>query len=125
MKPQRRLTARAEHSKGLAGAAHRRPDYKLRDVPAVENQMRNKRDVWTIPPQGYKGAHFAVFPEKLVEICLLAGTKDGDTVLDPFCGSGTTGVVAAHYRREFIGIDINPEYLLLAEARIQEGSKVL
>lgn len=79
---------------------------------------RNKRDVWSVATGGYKGAHFAVFPEKLVEPCILAGSRPGDTILDPFVGSGTTGVVALKNHREFIGIDINAEYTELTQKRI-------
>ena len=79
---------------------------------------RNKRTVWTIPTQSYRGAHFATFPEKLVEPCILAGCPTGSVVLDPFCGSGTVGVVALRHRRRFLGVELNPEYVKLAEARI-------
>lgn len=81
---------------------------------------RNKRDVWNVSTCGYKGAHFAVFPEKLIVPCVLAGCKEGGTVLDPFCGSGTTGVVAAKNNRNFIGIELNPEYAELARKRIAD-----
>lgn len=96
-------------------------DYSNQDFGemSVDLAGRNKRSVWSIPTKSYKGAHFATFPEKLVEPCILAGSKENDTVLDPFCGSGTTGVVALRYGRKFIGIDLNPEYIKLAEQRIQ------
>ena len=81
--------------------------------------MRNKRTVWTIPTQSYSGAHFATYPEKLVEPCVLAGSKEGDIILDPFCGSGTTGKVAIRYNRDFIGIELNPDYIELAKKRIE------
>lgn len=87
------------------------------DIP-VTKDGRNKRTVWEIPTQGFPAAHFATFPEKLVEPCILAGSKEGDTILDPFCGSGTTGVVAKRFNRNFIGIELNPEYVKLAEKRI-------
>lgn len=79
---------------------------------------RNKRSVWDINTAGYRGAHFAVFPEKLVEPCILAGCPEGGTVLDPFSGSGTTGSVAKRLRRNFIGIEISKEYCKIAEERI-------
>lgn len=79
---------------------------------------RNKRDVWSIPTGHFTGAHFAVFPEKLVEPCILAGCPEGGTVLDPFAGSGTTGVVAKRMGRDFIGVEINPEYCMMANGRI-------
>lgn len=79
---------------------------------------RNKRDVWTVCTNGFRGAHFAVFPEKLIEPCILAGCPEGGTVLDPFAGSGTTGVVAKRLGRNFIGCEINPDYAKMAADRI-------
>ena len=84
-------------------------------VPTIR---RNKRDVWTVSTSGFRGAHFAVFPEKLIEPCILAGSPLGGTVLDPFAGSGTTGVVAKRLRRDFIGCEINPDYVQMASDRI-------
>jgi len=81
---------------------------------------RNKRSVWNVNPKPYQGAHFAVWPEKLVEPMILAGSNEGDTVLDPFSGSATTGWVALRNKRHFIGIDLNAEYLDLALARLQD-----
>lgn len=72
---------------------------------------RNKRSVWTIPTKPYRGAHFATFPPALIEPCTLASSAEGDTVLDPFSGSGTTCLVALKHRRKFIGIDINKSYV--------------
>lgn len=66
----------------------------------------------------FPGAHFAVFPEALVEPCILAGSREGDTVLDPFTGSGTTGAVAIRHQRHFVGCELNPQYIELARARI-------
>ena len=80
---------------------------------------RNKRSVWTIPTRPFKGAHFAVFPPDLIEPCILAGCPAGGVVLDPFMGSGTTGMVAAMYQRNFIGFELNPEYCKMAEKRIE------
>ena len=83
-----------------------------------EAGTRNKRDVWTVSTTGFRGAHFAVFPEKLIEPCILAGCPEGGTVLDPFTGSGTTGVVAKKLGRDFVGVEINPEYHKMALGRI-------
>lgn len=83
---------------------------------------RNKRTVWEIPLSKYPGAHFAVYPEKLVEPCILAGCPPGGVVLDPFFGSGTTGVVASRLGRNYIGIDCNPEYCKIARERIARAS---
>lgn len=74
--------------------------------------------MWSVATAGFKGAHFATFPEKLVEPCVLAGSPPGGMVLDPFAGSGTTGVVAKRLGRDFVGVEINPEYKKMAEARI-------
>jgi DNA modification methylase len=79
---------------------------------------RNKRSVWTIATKPYSGAHFAVMPADLVEPCVLAGSKTGDTVLDPFTGSGTVGMVALRHGREFVGVELNPDYADLANERI-------
>ena len=86
---------------------------------------RNKRDVWTIPSKPFRGAHFAVMPEALVEPCILAGSRPGDTVLDPFAGSGTVGVVAKRHARRFIGCELNPEYASMAEMRIMNEPESL
>ena len=79
---------------------------------------RNKRDVWTVSKRPYKGAHFAVYPEELIDPCVLAGSKKGGVVLDPFCGSGTTGEVAIVNGRKFVGIDINADYANMSSNRI-------
>jgi len=86
-----------------------------------EYLMSNKRSVWTVNTKPYKGAHFAVYPTELIRPCVLAGSRAGDVVLDPFNGSGTTGFVSIEERRKYIGIDINPEYLAIAEARIKSA----
>ncbi len=72
---------------------------------------RNRRSVWTITTKPYKEAHFATFPEEIPRTCILAGSKKGDTILDPFCGSGTTGEVALKLDRNFIGIELNQKYV--------------
>ena len=82
---------------------------RLRDLP--------DRSVQTCT-QPYRGAHFATFPEKLITPCILAGSRVGDTVLDPFSGSGTTGVVAIRHNRNYVGIEINAEYVELSRKRI-------
>lgn len=85
---------------------------------------RNKRTIWEIPLGKFRDAHFAVFPEKLVEICLLASTQEGDYILDPFAGSGTTGVVALKNNRGFIGIELVPEYCDMARKRIDNERRL-
>lgn len=80
--------------------------------------MRNKRDVWTVAPSAYSGAHFATMPPDLAAPCILAGSRPGDTVLDPFSGSGTTGESALRYGRQYVGIELNPDYIQLAHKRI-------
>ena len=80
--------------------------------------VRNKRNVWQINTVPYKGGHFAAYPPKLVETCLLAGCPENGIVLDPFFGSGTTGKVAKDLNRRYIGIELNPEYRKLAIQRI-------
>ena len=80
--------------------------------------MRNRRDVWTIVSQPYAGAHFAAMPPALVEPCILAGSRAGDTVLDPFGGSGTVGMVARWLGRDSILCELNPEYVAMIEERV-------
>ena len=79
---------------------------------------RNRRSVWTVTPKPFKGAHFATFPPDLVEPCILAGCPVGGTVLDPFNGSGTTGMVAMKHGRKYVGIELNQEYIKMSEERI-------
>jgi DNA modification methylase len=86
---------------------------------------RNKRTVWTVATQPFKGAHFAVFPPKLIEPCVLAGAPEGDTVLDPFSGSGTTGLVALRHNRSYIGLELNPEYAAMSRDRIRDDAPLL
>ena len=82
----------------------------------------NKRSVWTVPNSGYSGAHFATFPPALIEPCILAGSRVGDTVLDPFFGSGTTGQVSQALGRKWIGCELNPAYGELQQVRTaQQG----
>jgi DNA modification methylase len=91
---------------------------KCGDSFGVGTATRNARSVWTIATSGYKGAHFATFPEELVRRCVLAGSKLDDTILDPFGGSGTVGYVASGLGRNAILIDLNPEYIEMARARM-------
>ena len=88
-------------------------------------QMRNKRDVWTVNTKPYKGAHFATFPTELIEPCILAGSKEDDTVLDPFNGSGTTGEVSIKHHRLYIGCELNPKYVKLTHRRLSQVQPVL
>jgi len=81
--------------------------------------VRNKRSVWTIPTKAFKGAHFATFPEKLIEPMILAGCPENGIVLDPFIGAGTTALVARNLGRNFIGIELNKEYIEIAKKRIE------
>lgn len=78
---------------------------------------RNKRDVWNVAVQPFKEAHFATYPEALIEPCILAGCRPGGVVLDPFFGSGTTGRVALKNNRHYIGIELNPDYIEIAKRR--------
>jgi site-specific DNA-methyltransferase (cytosine-N4-specific) len=84
----------------------------------LEENGRNKRSVWNVHTQGFSGAHFATFPPKLIEPCILSSSRKGDFVLDPFFGSGTAGVVASALGRRYVGIELNPEYVSLAAKRI-------
>lgn len=83
-----------------------------------DGASRNRRSVWTVATKPFKGAHFATFPPKLIEPCILAGSRKGDRVLDPFAGAGTTGLVAQGHGRKFLGIELNPAYVDMANARL-------
>jgi len=90
-----------------------------------ESGRANKRSVWTVATTPYKGAHFATFPEALVEPCVLAGSRAGDVVFDPFFGSGTTGQVAQRLGRRFIGCELNPDYEQLQRDRLRQPGLML
>jgi DNA modification methylase len=79
---------------------------------------RNKRDVWRVSTKGFKGAHFATYPPELITPCVLAGCPEGGIVLDPFFGAGTTGEVALKYDRHFVGIELNADYIEIANSRL-------
>lgn len=85
---------------------------------------RNKRCVWTIGVRGFRGEHFATYPEQLIEIPIQAGCPEGGIVCDPFFGSGTTGLVARRLNRRFVGIELNPKYIRLAKRRLKQQPKV-
>jgi DNA modification methylase len=88
-------------------------------------QTRNRRSVWTVATQPYSGAHFATYPPELIEPCILAGSRPGDTVLDPFMGSGTTAQVAQDLGRNAIGCELNPQYLSLQRERTAQMGLML
>lgn len=92
----------------------------IKESAKGKSKKRNKRDVWSVTTKGVKEAHFATFPENLIEPCILAGCPVGGVVLDPFCGSGTTGIVSVRNERNFIGIELNPEYAEMSERRISK-----
>jgi len=90
-----------------------------------EYDKANKRSVWQVATRPYKGAHFATFPPALIEPCILAGSRQGDIVLDPFMGSGTTAQVALQYGRQYIGCELNDDYRHLQEERIDSIGRLL
>lgn len=100
--------------KGVAASGNGIADFY--DVP----ETRNRRSVWTVATRPYKGAHFATFPLALIEPCILAGSRPGDIVLDPFMGSGTTAAGAMLHDRKYLGCELNPEYEPLQQQRIEE-----
>ena len=93
----------------------------VKETTVDATERKNKRSVWTIKTKGYKGAHFAVYPEDLIVPCVLAGCPQDGTVFDPFTGSGTTAVVALKHGRNFIGTELNPQYVNIAEDRIRKS----
>lgn len=100
----------------LQGISRQHEDFSM-----FNQEYRRKRDVWEVSTNSYRmDEHFAMYPERLIEPCILAGSKVGGVVLDPFFGSGTTGAVAKRYGREYIGIDLNARYLEKAKERIEK-----
>jgi DNA modification methylase len=97
----------------------------LRTPNGRDGAGRNKRSVWTVATQPYAGAHFATFPPKLIEPCVLAGCPEGGTVLDPFAGTGTTGMVALRHNRSFVGVELSPVYAAMARERIVADAPLL
>lgn len=87
-----------------------------------ESGKRNRRSVWTVATRPYKGAHFATFPPALIEPCILAGSRKGDIVIDPFMGSGTTAAVSMQHGRQYLGCELNQEYEPLQHERIRAAS---
>jgi site-specific DNA-methyltransferase (cytosine-N4-specific) len=99
-------------------------DFRAIQEPALDKKSKgkNRRTVWNINTEPYPGSHFAVFPKALARLCVLAGSRPGKRVLDPFFGSGTTGVVCNELQRECTGIELNPEYAELARERLLKGT---
>ncbi len=95
-------------------------DHEAIQEKGVNGNLRNKRSVWPVQSEPLKEAHFATFPTKLIEPCIIAGSKMGDYVIDPFLGSGTTGLVAALNGRYFVGVDLKHEYIEIAQKRLSE-----
>lgn len=131
--PNSPQSIKSPHGQGFTMRAQRKYDDEQLSRPArglnkrqaryeamYDKNGANVRSVWTIATQPYAGAHFATFPEKLVERCILAGSKPGDTVLDPFFGSGTTGQVAEALGRHWIGIELNRDYEPLIKKRTEQ-----
>lgn len=87
--------------------------------PGANGNLRNRRSVWSIRTQpSFAGSHFATFPPELIEPCILASSRPGDYILDPFFGSGTVGVVSMEHNRHYIGIELHPDYVTMAAARL-------
>jgi DNA modification methylase len=122
MGSNRTLVAGQPRKIKIPGTIHRDGRTSAEYQEVAISDMRNKRTVWTVATQAFPEAHFATFPEELITPCILAGSKEGDVVLDPFSGSGTTGVVALRYHRKFIGLELNPEYAAMGERRIRNDA---
>ncbi len=114
-----------KYSQGVTGLAPQNFAARAHDRWVIKDGkfMRNKRSVWTVATKPFKEAHFAVFPEQLITDCIKAGCPENGIVLDPFFGAGTTGVVAQRLNRNFIGIELNPEYIDIAIKRIRSNEQ--
>ena len=105
---------RAEVMPGQSMGTHR-PD---REESSYALDTRNKRSVWTVATRGFREAHFATMPVELAETCILAGSRPGDTVLDPFMGAGTTAYAALKHQRNAVGAELNPDYIAICQRRL-------
>lgn len=101
------------------------PHYYYDYESIKEAKGRNRRTIWSIPTEPFPGAHFATFPPSLIEPCIIAGSEPGDWVLDPFFGAGTVGVVCEQQRRNYVGIELNPDYVRMAVERIRKTERLL
>jgi DNA modification methylase len=111
-----KAVSRPENAERISAS---RDKYREAGLPDGPGLTRNRRSVWTVPTVPFKEAHFATYPERLIEPCILASTRPGDLVLDPFLGAGTTAVVADRLGRRWTGCELNSEYAAIAEARIR------
>ena len=117
----------SDHHKNINGAPGQTP-HTIINQPRANGEitetsdLRNKRSVWTVAIKPYKGAHFATYPEELIEPCILSSSRKGDIVFDPFMGSGTTAMVATKLGRQYLGTELNPEYAELQQERINSVS---
>jgi DNA modification methylase len=113
----------APGNKASKDAGHLRNDVGTDRMEKVwgSDGLRNKRSVWTVTTKPYSGAHFATFPPDLIEPCILAGAPEGGIVLDPFMGSGTTAHTALRAGRQYVGCELNGEYIKLANKRLSQG----
>ncbi|MDR0819539.1 MAG: site-specific DNA-methyltransferase [Oscillospiraceae bacterium] len=119
---KRGRSADNKYANGIPGQATQKINLPRAARPDFEPPTtRNLRDVWSVSTSAYRGAHFAAFPVELITPCILAGSPENGIVLDPFFGSGTTGVAAKKLGRRYIGIDLNPDYCRLANERVKEG----
>lgn len=125
--------ARPAQTSSRAGTVQAVGSHRYEQLPASDPQQRKntdrsftytetarKRDVWFVPTNPYRGAHFATFPRELITDCIKAGSPNGGIVLDPFMGTGTTAVVARMFGRDYIGFELNPEYIQIAEQRLKQ-----
>ena len=106
------------------GGSTNRYEQNASGMDAKIYDTRNKRDVWSVKPATLSGAHFAIFPDDLIAPCIEAGSDTGDVVLDPFSGSGTTGVVARKLGRDYIGVELSAKYAKLSKERISGAWKI-
>lgn len=120
---QRKRFGTKEHRGFLAGPQNHFNSYKkrLQNLDVSTTLYKNKNDVWAVGFDRLKGEHFAPMPSKLAEPCILAGCPKGGVVFDPFMGSGTVALTARRLERHYIGCDLNPEYVALAQRRLQDS----